>query len=399
MIKRISGAGCCLLDYLYTDSDFNAPAFRSCLSEKPGDGGLVPGQLVFSSDLAEFSGMSEDACLDPLTGGRVPDTANMGGPGVVPMVHASQTLGNSGWEVAFTGPLGNDSVARELREHLARYPVDFSEILLEGPAPTTIVLSDPRYHQGAGERTFINRLGVADRFNGSVLDEEFFRASIFLWGGTGLVPPMHANLTSLVKKGRDAGGLNVVGTVYDFRNESLDPYGPWPLGDPDEPAYPWIDLLIMDLEEAKRLSGTNSLEEASAFMKESGCGSFIITCGAGPLCLYAGDRGPFLQQKEVYLPVSPYVDEDLKAHPEKRGDTTGCGDNFVGGVIVSLARQMEDGTSLDLVDAAVEGICSGGLALYSRGGCRVEAYPGERETLLAPIRENYLLHTLQEALT
>ena len=399
MKKRIAGTGCCLLDYLYTDIDFSAQPFQSFLSKKGGDGGLVPGQLVFASGLAGFSGMPEEECLKQLTGGFPPDAVNLGGPGVVAMVHASQVLAPEGWDITFSGVFGDDAASEEMRRFVASYPVSLQEKTLPGTCvPSTTVLSDPRYNSGAGERTFINRLGVADFFEPFLLEDDFFDAPLFLWGGTGLVPPLHRNLTSLVKRSKAAGGVNVVGTVYDFLNESLDPDGPWPLGDPAEPAYPWIDLLICDQEEAVRLSGKKNLEDAKMFLKESGCRAFIITRGADPLYLYTKD-GIFGEQAELSLPVSPYVNKDLDANPGKRGDTTGCGDNFVGGVMVSLARQLEQAEAggpgaLDLLEAAVEGICSGGLALYTRGGCRTEQAEGETRKLLEPIRRDYYRNTL-----
>ena len=400
MIKRISGTGCCLLDYLYTNIDFSSSSFRSYLSVKPGDGGLVPGQLVFASGLASFAGMSEGECLAHLSEETPPDTVNLGGPGVIAMVHASQLLSREGWDIGFSGVLGDDESSEELRSIVRDLPLDFTEKTLPGqPVSSTTVLSDPSFNNGKGERTFIHRLGVADFFEPALLEDEFFEAPLFLWGGTGLVPPLHRGLTSLVKRAKKGGGLNVVGTVYDFLNQSKAPEKCWPLGDPDEAAYPWIDLLITDQEEAFRLSGTDSLEGASSFFKEARCRAVIITRGPEPLCLFS-TGGVFKEQKELFLPVSPYVNADLDAHPEKRGDTTGCGDNFVGGVMVSLARQMEknDGKEIDLVAAAVEGTCAGGLALYTKGGCRKESFPGEKESLLEAIREDYLTRTLPEVM-
>ena len=77
---------------------------------------------------------------------------------------------------------------------------------------------------------------------------------------------------------------------------------------------------------------------------------------------------------------------DLEDHPNKAGDTTGCGDNFVGGVLSSLAVQREEqGQALipDLERAVAEGVCAGGLALYSTGGTFRENVPGEKALLLS----------------
>ena len=50
----ISGAGCALADFLYTDISFNSPGFKKYLSKNPGDGGLSPGKLVFNEELEKF---------------------------------------------------------------------------------------------------------------------------------------------------------------------------------------------------------------------------------------------------------------------------------------------------------------------------------------------------------
>jgi len=51
---RIHGAGCCLIDYLYTNISFSSEEFQAILSRRDGDGGINPGGLVFSEDLEEL---------------------------------------------------------------------------------------------------------------------------------------------------------------------------------------------------------------------------------------------------------------------------------------------------------------------------------------------------------
>jgi len=395
---KISGAGCCLLDYLYTGYSFSSDAFKKRQSLKSGDGGLIPGQLVFSEQLGQFAGLSAGAVLSEITGGQRPDSVNIGGPGVIAMIHASQVLDPLRWECSFHGVANNTPGFLELFSFLEQVPLKYVPIKTEGNVPSTTVLSDPDYHNGAGERTFINTLGAADRINPDQIKDDFFDADLFLWGGTALVPPLHDQLTDLIKISRvkNAGSVHIVGTVYDFRSENKDPEGPWPLGARDEPVYPYIDLLITDEEEAYRLSGTQSLDEAIDFFRNSGTQAFIITRGRDDLFLYAEEQSIFRNCPGIYLPVSPYVNDDLRMHPEKRGDTTGCGDNFMGGVLASIALQRESVKTgqLDPVAAAVEGICAGGLALYSYGGCMIEKYPGEKSEKITLIRDHYLSETL-----
>ena len=398
MNKRISGTGCCLVDYLYVDIRLNGPPVSDFLSHSPGDGGLELGKLVFSRDLAFFSKMSEEECLERITGGNCPDASNLGGPGVVALVHASQVLGSLGWECTFFGALSNDPGSRELNSFLSNFPLKSSMTKIKDTViPSTIVLSDPTARDGAGERTFISRLGSADLMSPEYLKEDFWDASLFLWGGTALVPLLHDNLTPLLEKAHNQGGINVVGTVYDFRNESTYPHSPWPLGGKAGSlvgqGYPFIDLLITDYEEALRLSGAEDQEGATAFLMESGCDAFIITRGSKDSLIFSHGK-MFKTCEETFMPVCASVDRDLENNPHLKGDTTGCGDNFMGGVLCSLARQLDilegTGEKPDLLQAVAEGTCAGGLALYSKGGCFQETYDGEKKERVKILLEEYL---------
>ncbi len=387
---KISGAGCCLYDYLYKNISFSSPGFSRFRSRTPGDGGITPGELVFAEDLSRYSDRPVESCLKELTGGNRPDAVNLGGPALVAMIHASQMLPPR-WDIRFYASLGGDRSSRELAEDLSRFPLTLKAT--EAPehrVPSTVVLSDPSWHGGAGERTFINTLGSALAFSPDLLEGDFFESDICLWGGTALVPPLHDRLGELTAEAKSRGAFNIVGTVYDFRNQRQDPDGRWPLGRRDKSAYPGIDLLITDREEAFRLSGKSSTEEAAEYFLDQGCGACLITRGRDDVYARTGSRG-FSPLKGTSYRVSEYVDRDLKAHPEKRGDTTGCGDNFMGGVLVSLARQMEGGKEqvLDLEEAVVEGVSAGGFALYSMGGVFRESFPGEKKREIDEIKKHY----------
>ncbi len=53
---RISGAGCSLIDYLYTNIDFSEHTLQRYFSRIPGDGGITPGKLVFADEFEQFCG-------------------------------------------------------------------------------------------------------------------------------------------------------------------------------------------------------------------------------------------------------------------------------------------------------------------------------------------------------
>ena len=76
---KISGVGCSLLDLIYSDVDFQSQAFRRLSSQKPGDGGLVPGGLVFVDDLERFANTDFKTIVKTITGKSSPDAMNLGG--------------------------------------------------------------------------------------------------------------------------------------------------------------------------------------------------------------------------------------------------------------------------------------------------------------------------------
>jgi sugar/nucleoside kinase (ribokinase family) len=242
-----------------------------------------------------------------------------------------------------------------------------------GKTPYTLVLSDPDYNNGEGERVFVNSIGAAWNFKVESLSVDFFDADIILYGGTALVPNIHDNLHILLKNGKEKGAVNIVSTVYDFRNEKHHPGKPWPLGN-SKLSFPWIDLLITDNEEALKISGQKTIKQAATFFIDNGISAFIITNGAQNISIYSNGE-KFQKLALTELPISEAVSFDLQNYTG--GDTTGCGDNFVGGVLASVSQQM-DLERMDLSEAACWGTASGGFACFYPGGTYFENKRGEK---------------------
>jgi len=386
---KISGVGCCLLDYLYSNIDFNGPEFSKYLSVKEGDGGLSPGRLVFTEELEKYSNNPIKEILSELVSGKEPDEYNLGGPAIVAIIHAAQLL-NEAADVGFYVAVGEDTISERILEIIDETPVKLARTkIVKTPSPFTYVLSDPEYNEGHGERTFINNIGAAKDILPEDLDNDFFKSEIVVFGGTAIVPTIHDNLLELLIRAKKSGAVTIVNTVFDFRSEKSAPGTKWPLGSSDE-SYKHIDILIMDMEEALKLSGQTTLDEACNFFTGSGVGSFIITNGALPVTLYSGGK-LFKSQTVISLPVSVAVLNELKHNTGLAGDTTGCGDNFVGGIIASVAWQLAEkgDQALDLVEACSWGIASGGFACFIMGGTYIEFKPGEKLNLVKPYYDLY----------
>jgi sugar/nucleoside kinase (ribokinase family) len=383
------------MDRIYDRVDFRSDLFRKYLSKTGGDGGLEPGKLTFEEELERFSGDSFAADILPkLTEGRKADKENIGGPCIVALINAAQ-LAYEESVVSFYGCCGDDEVGKDLLQKLRQTPIDLSRYRVQQGAETasTSVLSDPNYDNGHGERTFVNTIGASWHYLPAELDDSFFDADICVFGGTALVPKIHQGLTALLERAKQSGSITIVNTVYDFLNEKKDPAQRWPMGDSDE-AYRFIDLLIVDHEEALRLSGCADIPSSISFFREKGAGAVLVTNGAHDVWLWA-DSPLFGKVPEQTLPVSAAVGKALKEG--RKGDSTGCGDNFAGGVIGSLARQIKASKlsnlnsklTLDLVESTKWGIVSGGFACFYYGGTYIEKKKGEKLTLLQELYDQY----------
>jgi sugar/nucleoside kinase (ribokinase family) len=384
---RVSGIGCGLVDSLYRLS-FSEASFRPFLSKQKGDGGLNPGRLVFREEFEAYCGADFETALRQMVSDRLPLKVNIGGPSLVSMIHASQLTEPGKCDYFIYGIRGNDRDGNLIESLLGGTPLNTDNYLVtKHDTPRTVVLSDPGYDQGNGERMFIHSMGAARDLSPELLQDAFFESDIVVFGGTALVPGIHDHLTELLRRSKESGCITVVNTVYDFRNEKANPHLKWPLGKSDE-SYRFTDLLITDLEEALRLSGAMDLDGAMQFFREQGTGAAVVTRGAASIRVFSrGTR--FLEQADAELPVSNAVSAELKMGHE--GDTTGCGDNFAGGILASLVNQLfESDRYPDLLEACALGVVSGGTACFYVGGMFEEKEPGEKRKMIEPYYRLYL---------
>jgi len=115
--------------------------------------------------------------------------------------------------------------------------------------------------------------------------------------------------------------------------------------------------------------------------------SLIITNGSKAISIYSDGRF-FKTSGLKEMPVSRKVAEELKNI--QHGDTTGCGDNFVGGVIASVVNQLQNGDKHpDLREACCWGIVSGGFTCFYMGGTYFEEGPSEKRSKLESYYEAY----------
>lgn len=381
-----------MADLLYNNVSFSKSGFRKYLSRKPGDGGISPGKLVFTTDLENFAGIPYLKILEDLIGDRKYDVFNAGGPSLVSLICASQLLGSKNFEVRFYGAAGEDDTCSRLFDIIKNTPLDAKNYisLNKNTTPYTHVLSDPDFNGGMGERSFINHLGIAGDLTVEMIPEDFFNSNITCFGGTALVPFIHDNLADLLLKAKKKKSITVVNTVYDFISEKKDPFSPWPLVR-DTKFLEHIDLLMMDSEEALRISGTTDINYAANFFVNNRVSAFFITTGVNKVLFYSSGR-LFKKAPVMLMPISDYVVNAVRSGEARGGDTTGCGDNFAGGIIASIAWQLKINSpgKLDIIEALSWGVASGGGICFTLGGVYHEKYPGDKFNTIKEIRDKYL---------
>lgn len=107
------------------------------------------------------------------------------------------------------------------------------------------------------------------------------------------------------------------------------------MGESDD-SFCMMDLLMVDWDEVLRISGTSNLSDAATFLQSKGVKSFTIT--HGPEDAYAWSNGDlFAPLPLTAFPICKKVLRDLEKNPLMQGDTTGCGDNFAGGILMYLS--------------------------------------------------------------
>lgn len=390
---RINGLGCSLVDNLYSPVSFGSDSYKKWSGNNSSGTSIITGGLVFGEDLEGFFGESYKDILNEITGKKLTPQKNVGGPAIVALINIIQMVKENEISVGYFGARADDKNGCYIIEQLSPFGIDLrGYIVVDGQTPFTDVLSDPSYNNYNGERSFVNYIGVASKLDGRDIPDSFYNADILIYGGTALTPGLHEDLSFLLKKGKKAKSLNFVNTVYDFKNENLNPDKSWPLVSKDDD-FMLIDLLIADNEEALKISGQGTKEEAVQFFAEKGVSSVIITHGSEDVFCFS-DGTFFTENESFYLPVSDLAGTKMKNTKEcNSADTTGCGDNFAGGVYTSTAIQIKNNRmekpSLKL--ASAWGVVSGGFAGLYQGGVYYEKKEGEKLEKLTVLFEDYKL--------
>lgn|SRR5579864_5614316 len=223
----------------------------------------------------------------------------------------SYTLGKLGIPVRLLGMVGADAFGDLAVTKLTGAGVDTAWIARSAaPTATTVVMVN-----NSGDRMFLHRLGASGeafaepvRFTPDVTRgmSHFHLASVF-----GL-PKLRPHTADLLRRAREAGLATSVDTQWDTLDRWMADLAP---------CLPHTDLLFMNEDEARMLTGTTEPARAAEVMRGHGARTVVLKLSARG-CAVFGDG------VEIACPAFdvPVV------------DTTGAGDCFAGAFLAALLR-------------------------------------------------------------
>ncbi len=384
---KINAVGCSVVDNIYSPIDFNSKGYQNWIAEKDFEIGLITGGLVFGEDLVGASGTPYKDIVTQITGNKIIPEKSLGGPAIVALIHLAQVLNPSKHKFGFYGCRSNDENGLFIEKMLKSFDIQTSNYMItDGITPFTDVFSDPTFNDNNGERTFINFIGTANTIHGRELPVAFYDADMLIFGGTALTPGIHDDLGFMLRKANEKKIITCVNTIYDFRNEKKNPGKPWPLVSEDDELR-FIDLLIMDNVEALKISGKTDKYQAMDWFADMGVSTVIITHGSEDIICYSNGN-LFSKENLLTMPISFRARELIREKTTIGADTTGCGDNFAGGVYAALVKQLGNKTP-SLKEAVAFGIVSGGFAGLYRGGVYIELSNEKKIIKLKQMLEAY----------
>lgn len=376
---RISGVGCLVVDYIYHDVDFSRPEASQYLSND-GINGVLVGEGNLLQQLEEYFQRPKEVIIRDMTGGRTPEKA-LGGVSVVTLISAAQLLSDcEDIEVFYHANIPNNELGRFALETIQATPLctEFLRIV-PGESVVTYALCGVDL-SGKPSRTFLCYPTVhpSTALHVDQLDDGFYDSELTVFSCIQWEPEISRCLSSVLKKSKETGSITIVTTASDPMMRGRKK---WVLGDGDQ-AYQYIDILIMNHDEALNYSGTDDLDGAAGYFKSfPAIEGVLITNGRLPTYVYA--RGGLSLPWEGFVPTAGAIDRDKEQGILPVGDTVGCGDNFCGGVVASIARQLRERSGkIDLVEACIIGNLSGGITSTTIGGVFKERYSGEKRAVM-----------------
>ncbi|MBU4511190.1 carbohydrate kinase family protein [bacterium] len=383
---KIVGIGCCVIDYIYQGIDFAQKPISEYISED-NINGLVFGEATLIKHLESHFNKSIDTILREIVGDKK-YKRSLGGVAIATLIGALQLLNDETFNIKFyvNLPINNDG--KYMFQEIQRTLLKTDKISFKnGTSAITYILCGTTA-KNEGSRTFIGEPHADKKIQLTMnqLDEEFYESDIAVFSCIQWEQGINKNFSTVLKKCKKNQCLTIVGTANDLLMRGKEK---WILGDSND-VYQHIDIIIFNKDEALYYSGKQSLKEAIIYYKNNtNLEGFLITDGTNPVYVYG--RGRICEFFDGFVKTAHIIDEEKIKKNLPLGDTIGCGDNFVGGIVASVAQQLNNSkSSIDLVKACILGNLSGGLTSTITGGIFKEKYHGEKKDLVKKYLGVYL---------
>lgn len=244
-------------------------------------------------------------------------------------------LAKLGADVSSIGATGDDELGNVMRGILERYGVDASGMRVRPGVPTSATMLPIRPN---GERPALHVMGANAVFCIDDMDLDSLGSfDVVHVGGTFLMPtfdgPQAAEVLAMAKAGGALTTMDVLGVQKDG------------MADIVRPCLPHLDFFMPNIEEAQMVTGLSSRGDLAAFFLDQGVGTVVLKMG---------DQGASINvagESELRVP----------AFRVDVVDTTGCGDGFDAGMILTTAM------GWDLERAARFGAACGSLVATGLG--------------------------------
>jgi len=224
-------------------------------------------------------------------------------------------LAKLGAHVSSIGATGDDELGKVMRGILDRYGIDSSGMIVHPEVPTSATMLPIRPN---GERPALHVMGANAVF--SAADVQLDRLGDFdvvHVGGTFLMPtfdgPDAASVLAEAKRQGATTTMDVLGVQKDGMADIL------------RPCMPHLDYFMPNIEEA---------EMVSELTERSDLAAFFLDMGAGTVILKMGDQGASVN-------IAGSSELRVPAFAVDVVDTTGCGDAFDAGFMLTTAMGWE----------------------------------------------------------
>jgi sugar/nucleoside kinase (ribokinase family) len=228
-------------------------------------------------------------------------------------------IGKLGVPVFLVTLVGRDAAGETALARLRSAGVDTSRAFTTKAATSVAICIVNR----AGERALLYQLGAAaEEFPSFPIGgaKHFHLAAVYR------MPHLRRAAPEVLRRAKELGMVTSVDTQWDTEGEWMKALAP---------SLPMTDLLFVNEDEARMLTGHADARAAAGTLRSAGAERVCVKLGARG-CLVASERDEF---------ISPgFAVEAI--------DSTGAGDSFCGGYIAALERGLEHREAAQAANAA-----------------------------------------------